>query len=408
MRVIFLALALLSGFGCSTIVRTTLPFNDLPAPGGPFAVGMGIETWTDTSRPETFTVNPNDSRRIVVQYWYPAEDPDQGDSQGKGRAQTIDKSNAYPYIDQPDKRLSAFAKTMGLPRFLVAHIRDVKTHSLLNQPIHPGTNTLPLIVFSHGLGGMKSQNSIQAEELASRGYVVIGADHAFDAYLTIFDDGSTADYRSSGSDISNEAEFWAARGPQLQARTGDIRFILDVIKSRSTEAQDNVATSTMSLWQRIDPDRIGVFGHSFGGATSLMALSQDPRIRAAIALDGWMVPVPEAAIDAGTDKPVLYLGQERWDEPLNYEKLDRFIANSAGQAKKEIWPGTKHMDFADAPHLSNFARRIGFAGSLPSEELRERLNGSILTFFADHLAKHTPNVEAVTMEQSRMKTVTYP
>jgi predicted dienelactone hydrolase len=255
---------------------------------------------------------------------------------------------------------------------------------------------------------MKSQNSIQAEELASRGYVVIGADHAFDAYLTIFDDGSTADYRSSSSDISNEAEFWAARGPQLEARTGDIRFILDVIKSRSTEAQDNVATSTMSLWQRIDPDRIGVFGHSFGGATSLMALSQDPRIRAAIALDGWMVPVPEAAIDAGTDKPVLYLGQERWDEPLNYEKLDRFIANSAGQAKKEIWPGTKHMDFADAPHLSNFARRIGFAGSLPSAELRERLNGSILTFFADHLAKHTPSVEAVTMEQSKMKTVTYP
>jgi dienelactone hydrolase len=408
MRVIFLALALLSGFGCSTIVRTTLPFNDLPAPGGPFTVGMGIETWTDTSRPETFTVNPNDSRRIVVQYWYPAEDPDQGDNQGKGRTQTINQSNAYPYIDHPDKRLSAFAKTMGLPRFLVEHIRDVKTHSLLNQPIHPGVNALPLIVFSHGLGGMKSQNSIQAEELASQGYVVIGADHAFDAYLTIFDDGSTADYRSSSTDISNEAEFWAARGPQLQARTRDIRFILDVIQSHSKEAQDSVATSTRSLWQRIDPDRIGVFGHSFGGATSLMALSQDPRIRAAIALDGWMVPVPEATIDAGTDKPVLYLGQERWDEPLNYEKLDRFITNSAGQAKKEIWPATKHMDFADAPHLSNFARRIGFAGSLSSAELRGRLNGSILTFFAEHLAKHTPNVEVVTTEQSKMKTVIYP
>ena len=83
MRVIFLALALLSGFGCSTIVRTTLPFNDLPAPGGPFAVGMGIETWTDTSRPETFTVNPTDSRRIVVQYWYPAEDQTEATAKAK-------------------------------------------------------------------------------------------------------------------------------------------------------------------------------------------------------------------------------------------------------------------------------------------------------------------------------------
>ena len=410
MRVIFLALILLHSFGCSTVVRTTLPFNDLPAPGGPFMVGTGIETWEDTSRLETFTDAPDDKRRIVVQYWYPATAP--GSVQGlaqdlaQGQGKAVGRFNAYPYIDQPDRRMRAFAKTMGLPRFLVEHIREVRTHSLANQPIHPDANQLPLIVFSHGLGGMKSQNTIQAEELASRGYVVIGADHAFDAYLTIFDDGSTADYRSSGSDISNEAEFWAARGPQLKARTGDIRFILDVIYSRSASAKGNVATSTMSLWQRIDLDRIGVFGHSFGGATSLMALAQDPRIRAAIALDGWMVPVPEATIDTGTAKPVLYLGQERWDEPLNYEKLDRFIANSRGQATKEIWPGTKHMDFADAPHLSNFARRIGFAGSLPSEELRDRLNRHILTFFADHLAKQAPDVEAVMTERSEMKTVT--
>ena len=143
MRFILLALALLSSFSCSTIVRTTLPFNDLPAPGGPFAVGIGIETWTDTSRPETFTVNPDDYRRIVVQYWYPAADPDRGESQSNGRGQTIDKPKTYPYIDQPDKRLNAFAKTMGLPRFLIEHIRDVKTHSRLNQPIHPDANALP-------------------------------------------------------------------------------------------------------------------------------------------------------------------------------------------------------------------------------------------------------------------------
>ena len=58
MRVIFLALILLHSFGCSTVVRTTLPFNDLPAPGGPFMVGTGIETWEDTSRHETFTDAP--------------------------------------------------------------------------------------------------------------------------------------------------------------------------------------------------------------------------------------------------------------------------------------------------------------------------------------------------------------
>ena len=45
MRVTLLILMLLSSFGCSTIVRTTLPFNDLPAPSGLYTVGTGIETW---------------------------------------------------------------------------------------------------------------------------------------------------------------------------------------------------------------------------------------------------------------------------------------------------------------------------------------------------------------------------
>ena len=138
-----------------------------------------------------------------------------------------------------------------------------------------------------------------------------------------------------------------------------------------------------------------------------MALSQDPRIRAGIALDGWMVPVPEETIGEGIRKPVLYLGQESWDEPLNYEKLDRFIANSSGYATREIWAGTKHMDFADAPHLSNFARRIGFAGTLPSEELRLRLNQNILTFFATHLSHPSPEVDSMTNLRSLSRAANY-
>ena len=395
MRVTLLILILVSSFGCSTIVRTTLPFNDLPAPSGPYTVGTGIETWEDNSRPEAFTDNPTDVRRIVVQYWYPAAVP------------SMAETTPHPYLDQPAKRMGAFAQAMGLPEFLVEHIQEVRTHSLYGQTVHPDTDTLPIVVFSHGLGGMKSQNTIQAEELASHGYLVIAADHAFDAYLTIFDDGTTADYRSSGSEISSEADFWAVRGPQLSARTQDVRFILDVISERKSASAADIATPASALWQRVDLNRIGVFGHSFGGATSLMALSQDSRIRAGIALDGWMVPVPEETIGEGIRKPVLYLGQESWDEPLNYEKLDRFIANSSGYATREIWAGTKHMDFADAPHLSNFARRIGFAGTLPSEELRLRLNQNILTFFATHLSHPSPEVDSMTNLHSLSRAANY-
>lgn len=377
MRITLLLLMVMSSLGCSGILRTTLPFNDLPKPTGPYAVGTQVETWRDTNRLEAFTENPDDLRRIVVQYWYPA----------------IPSAQApMLYIDAPDIKMTAFAKTIGLPRFLVDHIRDVQTHSTLNLQIHPDIKKAPLIVFSHGLGGMKTQNSIQAEELASRGNIVIAADHAFDAYLTLFDDGSTADYRSSGRDISTEEEFWAARGPQLATRTADIRFMLDVIEN-AQQNENAVSGATNPLWQRVDLNRVGIFGHSFGGATSIMALDSDPRVQAAVVLDGWMVPVPETVIERGTAKPLLYLGQERWYEPLNYEKLDRYVANSAGPVNQERMQGTKHMDFADSPHLSNVAKKIGFAGSIQSDVLKEKLNTDILRFFADHLTSTVDSSE---------------
>lgn len=365
-------LVTLTSFGCSSILRTTLPFNDLPAPEGPYAVGTQIETWQDASRSEDFTDDANDLRRIVVQYWYPA-------------LQT-NAPAALPYITEPDVKMPAFAKSMGLPKFLVNHIQDVQTNSLPNAPLHPDARNLPLVVFSHGLGGIKTQNSIQAEELASRGYVVIAADHAFDAFLTLFEDGTTADYRSSGQGITTEEEFWAARGPQLATRTADVVFMLDVITTAQNGAESALQIANPNpLWQRVDLSRIGVFGHSFGGATGIMALDSDPRIRAAVVLDGWMVPVPEAIIDRGASKPLLYLGQESWGEPLNYEKLARFEANSSGPVTTEILAGTKHMDFSDSPHLSSFAKRVGFAGSVPAEQLRAKLNADILRFFADYV-----------------------
>ena len=369
MRSLLLFLAALISSGCASIAKTTLPFNSLPAPTGPFAVGTSIETWSDESRPETFTDDPQDYRRIAVQYWYPIADSDSG--------------TTSQYIDQPALKMRAFAKNMGLPKWLVGHIQDIETNSTLDAPLHPSGNNYPVVVFSHGLGGMKTQNSILAEELASHGYFVVSADHAFDAFLTVFDDGTVADYRSGSDGINTEEEFWAARGPQLAARAGDIRFMLNTIAERQVATTGELTSD--GLWRRADLSRVGIFGHSFGGATSIMASDQDPRVLAAVALDGWMVPIPREVIKRGTDKPFLYLGQTQWDDPLNYKKLEKFMANSDGDVRSEFLPNTKHMDFADAPHLSSFARRIGFAGSMPSDELRDKLNADILGFFAQHL-----------------------
>jgi len=354
------SIMLLTAFsaGCSLIMPRLLPFDDLPQPSGDFAVGTQIMNWTDDSRTEWFTDIAGDKRRLVVQVWYP----------------TAESSGApYPYVDNPQQRLTPLAKQMGLPRFLIDHIQYVKTNALTDAVPLAGMPQAPVILFSHGLGGMKGQNSVQAEEFASLGYIVVAIDHPFDAYLTIFEDGSTADYRSAEPHALTPEEFWAFRSPQLATRAADISFLLDKLTTLNEPEE--------GLWGMLVLQRIGIFGHSFGGATSIMAAATDPRIKASVALDGWMIPIPEERIAAGLQTPFLYIGQSQWDDPVNYQKLDSLIANSTPLGTKLLLDGTKHFDFSDTPQFSKFSKRLGISGSLPREQLKLTLNAEMMTFF---------------------------
>ncbi len=354
---------LMTLIGCSMVVPKLLPLDNLPEPTGPYAVGTQTFTWQDNNREEAFTSAVDDKRRIVVQIWYPAEQAD---------------SPTATYIPDPKLRMKPFAKSSGLPKFLINHMQYVETNSYPSAPMKTGLGDLPLVLFSHGLGGMKNQNSVQMEELASRGYFVAAVDHAYDAYLTVFADGSTADYRSSHDGIDSEESFWATRGPQLTTRAKDMLFLLDQIQLKIDTAEPE--------WKDINTNRVGIFGHSFGGATSILAASLDSRISAVIALDGWMVPVPPEVITAGLNVPMLYMGQPEWKgTPLNYEKLDQLISNNTGETKKLLIEETKHMDFSDAPQFSNFAQRIGYAGKIPSVKLKQILNSETLNFFDTHI-----------------------
>jgi dienelactone hydrolase len=339
-----------------------LPFDDLPAPSGDAPVGTQITDLTDSARDEWFTSDADDKRRVMVQVWYPAANA---------------SGAPYPYIDHSQQRLKPLAKQMGLPAFLIQHISDVSTNAVLGASPALSSSKAPVIIFSHGLGGTKNQNTVQAEELASLGYIVVAVDHAYDAYLTIFDDGSLADYRSKARDGLTVEEFWAFRTPQLATRTADIHFLLAVMSAGQARGE--------SPWANMDLNRIGIFGHSYGGATSIMAASTDSRIKATIALDGWMLPIPDDTINAGLDTPFLYIGRGSWGDPINYQKLDSLLDQSQGNATKILWEGTKHMDFSDAPQLSSASSALGLSGKLSRDELRQRLNHEIVTFFNTHV-----------------------
>ena len=358
--------------GCSVIMPKLIPFKNLPTPSGEYSVGTQIFNWTDSSREEWFTEDDlDDKRKLVVQIWYPT------------KAVSGEK---YPYMDNPGKRIGPLSEQLELPIFMIRHIKEIRTNSILNAPIHPDVDNLPVIVFSHGLGGMKAQNTAHIEELVSQGYFVIAPDHPFDANITIFDDGTLADYRSGitflqakrGKAIKlTEKDFWDFRLPQINTRTADIQYLLDELEVRNGVVQ--------SPWEAMDLDRIGIFGHSYGGATSVMVSYIDKRIDACISLDGWNVPIPQNVVDGGLNVPLLYIGRPEWDTTLNYEKLDTLIARSSTVAEKLILDGTKHFDYSDTPYFSPMAKKFGISGKLPAEEILSILNGRIISFFDEYV-----------------------
>jgi pimeloyl-ACP methyl ester carboxylesterase len=68
-------------------------------------------------------------------------------------------------------------------------------------------------------------------------------------------------------------------GTALPLWAGDLRSMLDQIEGLNEN-------SNSVFFHRLDLNRVGAFGHSFGGTASILAGLQDPRIKAVLNLDG--------------------------------------------------------------------------------------------------------------------------
>lgn len=108
----------------------------------------------------------------------------------------------------------------------------------------------PLIVFSHGHRSVNTQSSFLMKAWASHGFVVVAPNHQKNAF---------SDY---------DPKYLA----MLQfARPVDLRFVTDRILSLNQE-------SSSFLHGMIDPEAIGVSGHSFGGHTTLITAGATPNL----------------------------------------------------------------------------------------------------------------------------------
>ena len=150
--------------------------------------------------------------------------------------------------------------------------------------------------------------STLAEDLASHGYVVVGFDAPYRTMVVPFPDG-----RVTTRIAENNPERSPERAGQdrdlcanrlLNAWTADMAFVLNRLE------QLNASDASGKFMGRLDMTRVGVFGHSFGGAAAALFCHEDSRCKAGIDVDG----APHGSvIQAGSIGRSSFSGDDRVD-----------------------------------------------------------------------------------------------
>jgi predicted dienelactone hydrolase len=158
-----------------------------------------------------------------------------------------------------------------------------------------------------GLAGLVASYSSLAEDLASHGYVVVGFDAPHRSSVVVLPDGRVI-ARAPRNNADLVAGHEQARLAERLVRewSDDMGFALDQLERL------NASDPSGRFLGRLDMERVGVFGHSLGGATALTFCHDDPRCKAGIDVDG--APLGEV-INEGVTQPFLFLLSDHGGAP---------------------------------------------------------------------------------------------
>lgn len=344
------------------------PVPVFPEPSGHFAVGTRVMQWTAPHRPETATAERGDRRTVVVQLWYPA----QKNSAGAQRAQYLGRT------EHEARTVSdALARYAGLPGFLVDGVPRAHTHAVFSAPVAGRGGRFPVVLFSPGLGGVRTQNTAWAEELASHGYVVAALDHPYDSAAVVLADGRTVNTKiASTGDDGQDGELAVET---TGVRAADLSFTLTQLGRLD---RGEIAGP---LTGRLDTGRVAVTGHSLGGGAALQAARQDLRFDAVINLDGY----PRDPDLRSFHQPALALTQAISPEtdPRYIPRLTKVLKLSTATSYRLTIPGAAHLTFMDGPlYLAPVPSIVGSLGRTESP----RVVAAATLAFLDTTLRHKP------------------
>jgi dienelactone hydrolase len=239
------------------VVTVLLGISALAAHGAPLMEptglwGVGRATVEIVDRGRTMP-GFSESRRLMLHIWYPT------DARGS-------PAPNLPYMEGLDRaRGSVTEEELSL-------LETTGTHSTAAAPAVPASRRFPVLLFSHGEQTNAFLYSNLHEDLASRGYIVVGVEHPGAALFVAYPDASAVLY-SEAEDLSE----------RVGERAADLRFVRDRIRT--------LVVSGRRLAD-ISSERVGVFGHSAGGIASALLCQQPPLADACLNLDGRLNAAP--------------------------------------------------------------------------------------------------------------------
>jgi dienelactone hydrolase len=282
--------AVLAGSGvCGIVALLGLLLLDhdrettLPAPTGPFAVGRATFVWSDPAHADPLAPPPGAKREILVWIWYPAAP--------RQPSQTV-----CEYLPAPWRKAMEGGVLFTL---LTRDTARVRAHSLRNAEMSSRQPSFPVVLMRTGGAALTADYTTLAEDLASHGYVVVGFDAPHRSWVVVLTDGRViARAPRNNMDLVSGPQADQLANQLVQAWTADTGYVLDQLERL------NASDPSSRFLGRLDLRRVGIFGHSLGGATALQFCHDDSRCRAGIDVDG--APLG-SVIAGGVTQPFMFL-----------------------------------------------------------------------------------------------------
>ena len=283
-------------------------------------------------------------------------DPSRKDAAGTG-PRTFTVEIYYP---------STREAVAGVPRDVVEVFGVELFPTPTYRDVVRAAGSFPLVVYSHGSGGIRFENLALAAHLASHGYVVVAADHPGD---TLLDSGDDTD-------------------AILTNRPRDVSFLIDRFLAINADAGSFLSGG-------IDPERIGVTGWSFGGYTALalaagdfsLGTFTDRRVKAILPLDGsvWIFAPDVPMLYSTIAVPTLLLGASLSPEIApGLQQMFDGLSPAAGPIGYANFLRAAHSSFADNCEVPEVLRGRPAACEpefLPWRHVRHVENYLALNFF---------------------------